>query len=305
VIYANQYIDSLFAAATRRFLGAPFVCHLRLPPPDAWCTQFRIGMSQAQHLIATSEQTRREWLASGFVGSPISVVPNGIDPSRYRRRDSRDALRRQLGVTPGRLLITYAGRLHPAKGVEVLIEAAAQLARQRAIHLVVAGRPGALQTPDGGPRDYPRELRAVAERVGIASAVTWIDHYRDVAALFSATDVAAVPSVWSEPFGRVAIESMACETPVVASRTGGIPEILTGEFADWMCEPGRAEALADRIACVADRHSADPGLGLRARAHVVRHFPIERTVDGIDRLLTSVARSGEPVAAAAASSSTS
>src|SRR4029079_7757220 len=58
VVYANQYLDSLFAGVACRVYRAPFVCHLRLPPPDVMCTQFRIGMSQVDRLIAISEQTK-------------------------------------------------------------------------------------------------------------------------------------------------------------------------------------------------------------------------------------------------------
>ena len=66
--------------------------------------------------------------------------------------------------------------------------------------------------------------------------------------LLRASDVTVLPSIWSEPFGRIAIESMACETPVVASRVGGIPEILTGEFAEGLFEPGSSTDLAMDLA---------------------------------------------------------
>ena len=66
VVYANQYQDSLFAGIARRLHRAPFVCHLRLPPPDVMCTQFRLGMSQATRLVAISEQTKRDWVACGY-----------------------------------------------------------------------------------------------------------------------------------------------------------------------------------------------------------------------------------------------
>jgi glycosyltransferase involved in cell wall biosynthesis len=109
--------------------------------------------------------------------------------------------------------------------------------------------------------------------------------------LLRATDVTVLPSLWSEPFGRIVIESMACETPVVASRVGGLPEILTGEFAAGLCEPANPDALAASVMRVADWRRSDPELGRRARAHVASTFTLARTVAGVERvLLTTLER---------------
>ena len=285
IVYANQYFDSMFAATVRRLYRVPFVCHLRLPPPEAICGQFRIGMEQASHLIAISEQTRREWIDRGFRADAIDLVYNGIDLRRFDRHDEPAAARAALGLPTGSLLLTYAGRLHPAKGVETLLDAFSLVARDRECHLVLAGRPAVMNDENGRPRDYLAELHAIAERLGVASATTWIAHQAEMPALLRASDVTVLPSRWSEPFGRIVIESMACETPVVASRVGGIPEILTGEFAEWLFEPGQAADLAARITGLAGWRASDPGLGRRARAHVAASFPLDRTVDGVERAL--------------------
>lgn len=285
IVYANQYQDSLFAGIARRLHRTPFVCHLRLPPPDVVCTQFRLGMGQATRLVAISEQTKRDWVACGYSSQAIDVVYNGIDLGRYARRAGRPELRRALGVPADELMVTYAGRLHPAKGVETLLEGFSLITHKRPSHLVLAGRAAVMPGPGGGARDYRGELRDLAGRLGISRAITWIEHQRDMSALFSASDVTIVPSLWSEPFGRVIIESMACETPVVASRVGGISEILTGEFADWTVKPGQPEELASRVLAIADRSGADPRIGRRARAHVASSFSLDRMVDGVEHAL--------------------
>jgi glycosyltransferase involved in cell wall biosynthesis len=303
VVYANQYQDSLFAAIARRLHRTPFVCHLRLPPPDVMCTQFRIGMSQTTRLIAISEQTKRDWVACGHRSDAIDVVYNGIDLNRYIRRGDRSERRRAMGVQAGDLLVTYAGRLHPAKGVETLLEAFSLIAHKRPGRLVVAGRAAVMPGSGGGVRDYLGELRALAERLGIGRAITWIDHQPDIADLFSASDMTVLPSLWSEPFGRVVIESMACETPVVASRVGGIAEILTGDFVEWMVTAGQPGELASRILGVADASAADPRIGQRARAHVASRFSVDRMIDGVEHvLLDTVERFRVPSPTAAVAS---
>jgi glycosyltransferase involved in cell wall biosynthesis len=285
VVYANQYQDSLFAGIARRFHRTPLVCHLRLPPPDVMCTQFRLGMSQTTRLVANSQQTKRDWVASGYRSEAIDVVHNGIDLGRYVPRAGRSEFRRALGVSALDLLVTYAGRLHPAKGVETLLEGFSLIADKRASHLVLAGPAAVMPGFGGGVRDYRGELRDLAERLGIARAITWIEHQRDMTGLFCASDVTVLPSVWSEPFGRVVIESMACETPVVASRVGGISEILTGEFAAWMVTAGQPDELARRVLEVADLSAADPRIGQRARAHVASRFSVDRMIDGVEHVL--------------------
>jgi glycosyltransferase involved in cell wall biosynthesis len=281
VVYANQYLDSPFAAAAARLGGVPFVCHLRLPPPEVLCGQYRFGMRHVSRLIAISTQTRRDWIAAGFDPSRIDVVPNGIDVARWGRRGDPATLRAQLGLPADRPIVMYAGRLHPHKGVETLLEAFRLLVLERPMHLVVAGRAAVLD----GTRDYRAELRALADRLGIASMITWIEHQDDMPALLGAADVTVVPSLWSEPFGRIVIESMACETPVVASRIGGVPEILGGEFDAWLAAPGDAVDLASRVGRLAAWRVSDPALGARARAWVADRFTVDRMVEGVERVL--------------------
>ena len=287
VVYANQYPDSPFAAAIKRLFSVPFVCHLRLPPPDRFCGQFRLGMSQASHLIAISEQTRRDWFDRGFRADAIDVVHNGIDFERFGHTGDPAEARRALGLPLEPFLMTYAGRLHPAKGIETLLEAVRLVMADLSCHLVVGGRPSTMNDETGRRRDYLAELHARAERLGIDGHVTWIAHQDDMPMLLRASDVTVLPSIWSEPFGRIVIESMACETPVVASRVGGIPEILTGEFAEGLFEPGSPTDLAQHIARLAGWRSSDPDLGRRARAHVADSFSVNRTIDGVEHALLS------------------
>lgn len=284
VVYANQYLDSLFAAVTRRVAHVPFVCHLRLPPPEIIAGQYRIGLSQATRLIAISEQTRREWVARGCPADSIDVVHNGIDLDRFTP-GNRVAARATLGLGAADTVVTYAGRLHPAKGVDVLLDAFAALVAHRPARLLVAGTPAEMVGEDGRRREYLMELEARATARGIGAAVSWLGHVPDMVALLRASDVTVLPSVWSEPFGRVIIESMACGTPVVASRTGGTAEILTGEFERWLVTPGDPAALAAALDRAIDERATDPDVAMRARRHVIDGFSAGRMVEGVERSL--------------------
>jgi glycosyltransferase involved in cell wall biosynthesis len=99
-----------------------------------------------------------------------------------------------------------------------------------------------------------------------------------------AADVVAVPSMWNEPFGRVVVEALAAGLPVVASRVGGIPEILSGDLSPLLYERGSASELADRLHSLMGWRRDRPELRDLALARAA-DFTIERMIDEIERLL--------------------
>jgi glycosyltransferase involved in cell wall biosynthesis len=297
VIYANQYLDSPFARVLAARFNRPFVCHLRLPPPDELCGQYRWGMRGAARLIAISNQTRDDYAARGFRADRIDVVYNGIDPEAWRPRRSREDVRRSLGIDPEALLIVYAGRLHPGKGIETLIDAVASLTAP--VRLIVAGR----ERPDGSGRDYEAELRAHAGRRRLEGICQFVGHVDAPADLYGAADVTVLPSLVAEAFGRVIIESMACGTPAIGSRTGGVPEVLTGEFSRYLFDKGDSSALASRLELLHDWRARDPGLAGRCRLFVEQRFDLSKSIAGVDAALRrTVSESSAGTLASAATS---
>lgn len=281
LVYANQYMDSPFARLLAWRFRRPFVCHLRLSPPSRFCAQYRWGLRGVSRFIANSARTREEYVACGYPGELIDVVYNGIDPARWKAEASRSKVRQQLGVSSESFLIAYAGRLHPVKALEVAIDALAVLAAPS--DLVIAGR----EHDDGSGRRYEAELRERAATRGVASRCHFVGQIAAPADLYAAADVTVLPSI-SETFGRMLVEAMACRTPAVASASGGMPEVLTGEFARYLFPVGDARALANRLETLRDWPRRDPGLGARCRAHVERHFDVARTVEGVDAVFERV-----------------
>jgi glycosyltransferase involved in cell wall biosynthesis len=281
VVYANQYQDSLFARMLAMRFDRPFVCHVRLAPPDRFCTQYRWGMRGAARLIAISRAIRDEYVASGFRGDRIDIVYNGIDVGEWQVPE-RSAARQTLGLPLEVLLVGYAGRLHHQKGVDVLIEALSRLPSRW--HAAIAGK----NADDKSGRDYERELRECARQRGVSDRVHWLGHLPHPTALYGAADVIALPATLPEAFGRTIVEAMACGTPVVASRTGGIPEILEGEFARGLCEPGHAAELAEHLETVHAWRQADPKLPVRCREYVASRFTLAHTVGAVERVFDDV-----------------
>jgi glycosyltransferase involved in cell wall biosynthesis len=151
--------------------------------------------------------------------------------------------------------------------------------------LIVAGQ--ALE--DGTGRNYLGELRSAAHAAGVEARCHFVGHVDPVADLFAAADVTVLPSTIPEAFGRTIVESMACGTPVVASRIGGIPEVLGGEFESWLVPPGDAAALAARLDAARGWRSRDPGLAVRCADHVRARFGLEPMLERIEAVFERVA----------------
>ncbi|MBC7106697.1 MAG: glycosyltransferase family 4 protein, partial [Firmicutes bacterium] len=195
----------------------------------------------------------------------IRVIPNGVDPEEFRFRAGR--VERAHFAAPDERIVFYVGRLVREKGVQVLLAAAPMiLAEEPCVKFVIAGR---------GP--YERELRGLAERLGVAPRVYFTGYVDQETrnALYHWADVAVFPSLY-EPFGLVVLEAMAARTPVVVSDTGGFTEIVQHEVNGLKVFPDNPRSLADGVL----RILRDPGLALvlreRAYRRVLREFTWER-----------------------------
>lgn len=196
-----------------------------------------------------------------------------MEPSSYlpATEASRRSARRALGVPPDAFVALYLGRVVPYKGVDVLVRAWDRLGL----------------SPDEGrllivgptwPWSYLEELRGMA-----SAGCRFMDIQTHVVPLLHAADVLVLPSLCEEAFGRVIIEAMATGCPVIASRSGGIPEVLTGPFASMLFEPGRAEELESKLREI--RGGAGDMLAAAGPAHVRQHFALSSAADRVEEVL--------------------
>jgi D-inositol-3-phosphate glycosyltransferase len=221
----------------------------------------RIAQS-ADRIICFGEHERR--ILTGFYGAPrerVSIIPCGVDLRRFRPLDQKLARRRlRLGSDE---IVLYVGRIEPLKGIDILIQAMAQLEHQRARLLVVGGDEQAAAEID--------RLRRLAASLGLEGRVQFVGSV-DQARLpyyYNAANVCVVPSYY-ESFGLVAVEAMACGTPVVASRVGGLATTVedgeTGYLIPWRCP----EPFAERIDLILGNDELRANLGAAARQAMQR-----------------------------------
>ena len=276
LIYVNQYTDLPLAVVAGRLLGLPVICHLRLPAHPCIGRQDRWGLLQADRLIAISKNTKDSYVRVGIPEDKIDVIYNAIDTSRFVYQSNR-------GGHEDKQLV-YIGRITSEKGLPVLIEAfKAVRARRRDVSLHIYG--------DDRFGSHPgSHLLALRRQAGdmLDREIVFHGHVVDTVPILQSADVVILPSIWDEAFGRIVIEAMACGTPVIGSRIGGIPEILEPRFPQLLVPPGDSEALAERIEHLVDWRQRYPQLGEQCRRLVVEQFDKGRLINDLRGVLGKV-----------------
>jgi glycosyltransferase involved in cell wall biosynthesis len=229
----------------------------RYPPPFSWMETFTFRHSGGA--IAGSVEAMAVLRAKGFHG-PIDVIPQfGVDPELFdsnRPKVSSDSTFR----------IGYAGRLVEEKGLQVLLRAVADLAGDWELHLLGSG-------------PFKPTLANLALRLGISRQVCF-DPPRpstQMPAFYAGLDLYVQPSLtrtnWKEQFGRVLIEAMACQVPVIGSDSGEIPHVL-GD-AGLVFPEGNAAALRAQIETLRSDPSRRAQVGARGRRRVLDNYTQE------------------------------
>lgn len=214
----------------------------------------------ADRLVAANPIDRQH-LIGHYQADPgrIEVVPCGVDLSLFRPID-RDEARAELGIPDGRRLVVFVGRIDPLKGIDTLLRAIRELVdshpewRETLVLSIVGG--SAEDDADSMTQEQ-RRLARLREELGIRDVVTfWGAQGQETLPYFyAAADAVVMPSHY-ESFGMVALEAIACGTPVIASEVGGLTYTLRDGENGFLIPPRRPELLAQKLLCLLE----DPAL---------------------------------------------
>jgi glycosyltransferase involved in cell wall biosynthesis len=238
----------------------------------------RYVFRHADALRSISGATERQ-LAAWAPSTPVTrfATWTDIDTFLSTRRETKPSESNE---------IVYAGLLVPGKAVHVLIEAFSQATKNhRTAGLVLVGRPE--------NREYAAELRKRIERLDLENRVTFRDEMpqKELARCFASARALVLPSL-SEALGRVVLEAMACATPVVGTRVGGIPELIEDGVNGYLVPPGDVEALADRLERLFSSNEVD-AMGQRGREMARGMFSTDSYVAGYRRLIDLALEGGK------------
>ncbi len=239
----------------------------------------RAAYRRAHAVLANSEAAARQLAHEGVDTARIRVIPNGVDLERVPPRRTRDIIRR---------IVTVAN-LRPEKGHDVLIDAAPSiLAAYGDAEFHIAG--------DGPCADA---LAARARERGVAGRVHMLGHCDRIPDLLAGQDLFVLPSR-SEALPNAVIEAMAAGLPVVASRVGGIPELIDDRRTGRLVPPGDAAALAAAIVELMNEPTHAAALGRAGQRRAQERYAFPRMVGRVEDLyLTEIARRAPRVSPAA------
>jgi len=280
VVHAHTWYVGLAGLLVRALSGSPLVVTMHsLEPLRPWKADQlgagyalstwaeRVAVEQADRIIAVSEQMRADVLAHFQVDpARVVVIHNGVDTGTFRPSERRDALARHRIRSP---YVLFVGRISEQKGIFPLLEASAAL--PDGVELVLCA-----SSPD--TPELEARLRAAAADL---PRVRWINAMvpvEELVQLYTHAAVFVCPSIY-EPFGLINLEAMACATPVVASRVGGIPEVVADGETGWLVPPGDPAALAGALRDVLAEPERAARFGDAGRRRVEAHFSWDRIAE--------------------------
>ncbi|MGD2065282.1 MAG: glycosyltransferase [Dehalococcoidia bacterium] len=207
-------------------------------------------IQRCHHIIAPTEREKEEFIRHyGAPSAKISVVPCGVNLEQFQAVDKPEA-RQYLGLGDEKIIL-FVGRIDPLKGIDKLIKALRYLRNIQGLRLLVIG---------GGENSQHeiKQLRKLARNLEVENSVTFlglVKHER-LPYFYSGADVCVVPSYY-ESFGLVALESLACGTPVVATDVGDLRNIIREGETGYVVEDNVPHHLADKIALLLSRPNID------------------------------------------------
>jgi spore coat protein SA len=269
VFHVNTVYATFAAKLVKGLFKVPTVCSFH----NTSLVSFFAG--SCDKILANSNYMKEFLIKErGFKPEKVDVLPIAVDVNAYKPNEIAKA---KLNLQ-NREVILFVGRKCQYKGPQVLIDALPDICRKHPKALAV------LLGPDfafgEGSNLYSTFLLKLAERNNILSQVS-IKSYVPEETLkmyFNAADVVVVPSIWQEPFGKVAIEALACEKPVVASNVGALPELVQNGINGLIVPPNNPTALAGAVSSLLSDKKLSKRMGLEGRKLVESNYSYEVAV---------------------------
>jgi glycosyltransferase involved in cell wall biosynthesis len=278
VLHCQQYSPYVYGSLARLFrpsLRVIYTEHGRLGdgPPSLKRKTINPLLAPLPHgIFAVSHDLRRHMLSEGFPASRVGVIANGIAVGNTPRETDRRSARAELLIPPDAVVFGTAARLDPVKDLGTLIDAFARVRwNMSSARLVILG---------DGPEREELVRRARAQRV--SESVVFAGYRGDVRALLPACDVYVNSSV-SEGISLTILEAMAAKLPVIATRVGGTPEVVS-DGENGVLVPARdSDALARAMLAIARDDRRRASLAASGRAIVEARFTLDRMIDDYAR----------------------
>lgn len=271
LLHTHEYKSDLFGLCAARLAGVRAVASARgytdsTPALRLYRYVDLLVLRFFALVMAVSEDLRRQLISAGLREEKVITLHDGIDVTAFasRAKERGERLRRHLVDFEGQPLIAIVGRLSPEKGHRYFLEGAKiiQALRPEAKFLILGEGPLRV------------ELEGLAVRLGVKEAVSFLGYQRDVAGYMAASDLVVQASL-REGLPNALLEALALGKAVVATRVGGVPEVIRDGQTGFLVPPKEPQKLAERVLWLLEKPEEAVKMGKRGRVRVVSAFSIE------------------------------
>jgi len=274
LIHSNTIWINPYAQKVGENLKIPVICHLRdLVRRDQ---VKKYALDKVDIIIPISNAVRKPLEEAGIEGAKIRRIYNGVDVSMFAHR--KDVLREDFPIRG--YLVGIVGQLSPRsqwKGQRDFIQAAARVIQHRSdVHFAVVGGDNSPASASSY-MSYIRELKKLAGDLGIADRVIFTGFRTDIPDVMTSLDI-LVSASWAEPFGRVIIEAMAAGKPVIATMSGGAPEIVQDGITGVLVPPRDPQAIARAALRMLQDSKIRQEMGRAGQRRAQEHFSLDRNI---------------------------
>ena len=253
------------------------IAHVRQETQPRKVSQY--ALDRVDSVVAVSHQVEQGILTGGVSPHRVRTHYSGVDCSAMVASEGNRDIRAQHGIPREALLLGTIANLLPLKGYEVMLAALpAILDAMPTVHYLIIG---------GGGAEYGARLKAIAVEQGIAERVHFVGFQESVASYLSAMDLYVHPSL-KEAFGLAVVEAMAMGKAVVATTTGGLPEVVAQGETGLLVPPGDVESLAATVVSLLQDRVRREQMGLCGRARAHERFSLGASVMHMEQLYGEV-----------------
>ncbi len=275
----NEILSHLPLLIAARAAGCQTICHFHgwrnLTNTEKWASRL------VDKFIAVT-QSGADFYSWQLKGKGVVGIPNGLaleEKEEKSQSNIRYDTRKKLGLNENEFLAILIGRLIPLKGHSVFFQAIAKASKRKSgmRGLVVGNDP----STNG---QYQEKLKSELKALGIESRITFLPWQDHMGPIYEASDVVVQPSIEAESFGYVALEGMAASKPVVASKIGGLIDVIRDGETGFLVAPGNSEELSNAVIRIADNPEFGSELGKNGRERVKNVFTMTHNAKRVQEI---------------------
>ena len=290
LLHTNSIRTHIYGVYAAKKMGIPIFWHERNLITNEIFDPDRIFSFLPDKIICNSSAIADRFKKNGRIPAKVEVIYNGVDTANFHPSSNGSKIRGEFGIGPDEIVIGIASRFNVSKGHEVFLSAAKILLHdtpgiRNKLRFLIAG--GSVFDEDAPTSKYLIEL---ANSLAISDSIIFAGFREDMPEIYAAIDIFVLASN-AEPCGRVLIEAMASGKVMVATNSGGTPEIVKDGETGFLVEPGDPEALADKIALLAVDKDLAGRMGRAGRRRVEENFSIKKNVSEIQKIYIEVLES--------------